>query len=264
MKKVVIVPAGALSAAFERAFRPEFVGFEQVETPPAQGGEVFLGIALKTTRWLCAELPRHLPNSRAVAAWCGLTPRLRQSGSSLHGTRSIGREGHRFLRKVLSLPAVVARSRNPRLKAFADSPQSRGQSTMSVLIAVEHKPLRHAFALLKNRSTDDPNHHPLKPSSTSYFPLRHKTVSPCFVSSGIKAPRLPEKHPGRSGQTHHPRQLTAHRRDSADAPPETPGRLPPSPPSTASGPPWSPRQCAESSDNSSRPTADAPQAAAPS
>ena len=103
MKKVGIVPASALSAAFERAFRPEFVGFEQVETPPAQGGEVFLGIALKTTRWLCAELPRHLPNSRAVAAWCGLTPRLRQSGTSLHGTSSIGHEGHRFPRKESSV-----------------------------------------------------------------------------------------------------------------------------------------------------------------
>ena len=44
MKKVGIVPASALSAAFERAFRPEFVGFEQVETPPAQGGGVLHGI----------------------------------------------------------------------------------------------------------------------------------------------------------------------------------------------------------------------------
>ena len=44
MKEVGAIPAGALSAACERAFRPEFVGFDQVETPSAQRGEVFPGI----------------------------------------------------------------------------------------------------------------------------------------------------------------------------------------------------------------------------
>lgn len=44
MQDVGVIPAGALSAAFERAFCHEFVGFEQVETRPAQCGEVFTGI----------------------------------------------------------------------------------------------------------------------------------------------------------------------------------------------------------------------------
>ena len=109
------------------------------------------GIGLKTARWLVAELPRHLPNSRA-AAWCGLTPRLRQSGSSVRGPSTIGREGNRFLRKILSMPALVARRANPRLRAFADSLEARGKSKMSALLAVEHKLLRHAFALLKHQS----------------------------------------------------------------------------------------------------------------
>jgi transposase len=74
------------------------------------------GIGMKTARWLCAELPRHLPNSRAAAAWCGLTPRLRQSGTSVRGASSIGREGNRFLRKILYMPAIVARRFNARLK----------------------------------------------------------------------------------------------------------------------------------------------------
>lgn len=122
------------------------------------------GIGMKTARWLCAELPRHLPNSRAAAAWCGLTPRLRQSGTSVRGASSIGREGNRFLRKILYMPAIVARRFNARLKAFADSLESRGKSKMSALIAVEHKLLRHAFAILKNKSTYDLTHHPLKTS----------------------------------------------------------------------------------------------------
>jgi len=122
------------------------------------------GIGIKTARWLCAELPRHLPNSRAAAAWCGLTPRLRQSGTSVHGASSIGSEGNRFLRKILYMPAIVARRFNARLKAFADSLESRGKSKMSALLAVEHKLLRHAFAILKHKTTYDPTHHPLKTS----------------------------------------------------------------------------------------------------
>ena len=121
------------------------------------------GIGIKTARWLVAELPRHLPNSRTAAAWCGLTPRLCQSGSSVRGASTIGREGNRFLRKILYMPARVARRANPRLKAFADSLEARGKSKMSALLAVEHKLLRHAFALLKHQSAYDPNHHPLKP-----------------------------------------------------------------------------------------------------
>ena len=47
------------------------------------------GIGLKTARWLCAELPRHLPSNRAAAACWGLTPRLRQSGSSISACGSL-------------------------------------------------------------------------------------------------------------------------------------------------------------------------------
>ncbi len=116
------------------------------------------GIGPRSARWLCAELPRHLPNARAAAAWLAVTPRVRQSGSSLHRTATPGPEGNRHLRRVLFMAAMVARRRNPRLKAFADRLALNGKSKMAVLIAVLHKLLKISFAILHSKTAYDPTH----------------------------------------------------------------------------------------------------------
>jgi len=119
------------------------------------------GIGERTASWLVAEVPRHLPNARAAAAWLAVTPRVRQSGTCLRATAPVGTEGNRHLRRVLFMAALTARRRNPRLKAFADRLAAAGKSKMSVLLAVVHKLIKIAFTLLKNHSAYDPNHHPL-------------------------------------------------------------------------------------------------------
>jgi transposase len=118
------------------------------------------GIGLRSACWLAAELPRHLPNGRAAAAWLAVTPRVRQSGTSC-STAPVGREGNRHLRRVLFMAALVARRSNPRLKAFADRLAAAGKSKMAVLIAVLHKLTKISFALLKNHSAYDSNHIPI-------------------------------------------------------------------------------------------------------
>lgn len=119
------------------------------------------GIGERSAAWLLAEVPRHLPNGRAAAAWLGVTPRVRQSGSCLHSTAPIGSEGNRHLRRVLFMAALCARRRNPRLKAFADRLAATGKSKMSVLFAVLHKLFKISFLLLKDHAAYDPNHNPL-------------------------------------------------------------------------------------------------------
>jgi transposase len=116
------------------------------------------GIGPRSARWLCAELPRHLPNARAAAAWLAVTPRVRQSGSSLHSTAHAGPEGNRHLRRVLFMAAMVARRHNPRLKAFADRLAANGKAKLAVLIAVLHKLLKISFAILHSQSAYDPAH----------------------------------------------------------------------------------------------------------
>ena len=122
------------------------------------------GIGPKAARWLCAELPRHLHSSMAAAAWVGVTPCKHESGSSVRDPSTIGREGNRHLRRVLYMPAVVARHKNPRLKSFADRLEANRKPKMVVLFAVLHKLVRIAFSILKNHSLYDPLHSPLPPS----------------------------------------------------------------------------------------------------
>jgi transposase len=126
------------------------------------------GIARKTARVLVAEVLRELNSSRAAAAWAGLTPRLNESGTRRKPSK-IGPDGNHLLRKALYFPALSAMRHSPRFKTFAQRLAERGKSKMEVIIAVAHKLLRTAFAILKNQSTYDPTHQSI-PSRTSPHP----------------------------------------------------------------------------------------------
>jgi transposase len=120
--------------------------------------EAIPGLGPKSARRLVAEMPIHLlDNSRSAAAWVGVTPQCSESGTTRKPSR-IGPAGNRFLRRALYMPAIVARSHNPRFKAFADRLAANGKSKMAILMAVLHKLVRTAFAILKNKSSYDPSH----------------------------------------------------------------------------------------------------------
>jgi transposase len=122
--------------------------------------QTIIGIGAGSAPWLAAELSCDFANSRAAAAWVGVTPRIEQSGSSVKGRPGVGFEGNRFLRAILYFPAVVARNKNPALRSFADRLAARGMSKKAVIVAVMHKLVRIAFALLKNQTQYDPLHVP--------------------------------------------------------------------------------------------------------
>jgi transposase len=127
--------------------------------------EAIPGIGAKSAQWLVAELPGTLENSRAAAAWAGVAPRLSESGTLRKPSR-IGPAGNRFLRKALYFPAISARTHNPRFKVFADRLAERGLSKMAIIMAVLHKLVRTAFAILKNQSAYDPSHISITPKTT--------------------------------------------------------------------------------------------------
>jgi transposase len=124
--------------------------------------EAIPGIGAKSAQWLVAELPRMLESSRSAAAWTGVAPRLSESGTLRKPSR-IGPAGNRYLRKALYFPAITARTHNPRFKVFADRLAAKGMSKMAVIMAVLHKMVRTAFAILKNQSSYDPSHRSVTP-----------------------------------------------------------------------------------------------------
>jgi transposase len=116
------------------------------------------GFGLITAAILVAELPPITAetDSRAIAAWAGLTPRRWQSGPREWSTR-LSRKGNAYVRQALYMPALVARRYNPLLRTFAQRLAAEGKSSGAILGAVSHKMLRIAVGLLRSKTDFNPN-----------------------------------------------------------------------------------------------------------
>ena len=108
---------------------------------------------------LLAELPP-CRSARQAAAHAGLSPRQRDSGSSVRGKAHLSKTGNARLRKALYLPAVVAMRCNPILREFAQRLGGRGKPKMAVVGAVMRKLLHQAHGVLKHGQPFDPNYAP--------------------------------------------------------------------------------------------------------
>ena len=89
-----------------------------------------------------------------IAALTGTAPMTQESGQWRGRARTKG--GRRSLRTVLHMPAVVAMSKNPALKIFADRLRARGKHTYAVIAATLRKLLILANTLVaENRLWTD-------------------------------------------------------------------------------------------------------------
>lgn len=96
-------------------------------------------------------------SARKLAAYAGLTPRERQSGTSVKGRTKISKTGSAQLRKATYMPALSARRCNPVLKIFADRLRERGLVKRAVIAAVMRKLLHLVYGVLKSGRPFDPN-----------------------------------------------------------------------------------------------------------
>lgn len=118
------------------------------------------GIGDLTAGRLLSEIRdiRAFDSARQLAAFVGLTPRLRQSGSSVRRPSRISKQGSSSLRANLYFPALVAQRFNPLLAAFADRLRQQGKPKMSVLVAVMRKLLHLVYGVLKSGQPFDPHY----------------------------------------------------------------------------------------------------------
>jgi transposase len=98
--------------------------------------------------------------ARQVAAYAGLVPSPRESGTSVRGRGRLSKRGNPRLRQALYWPAIVAMRYNPILHAFAQRLLAAGKPKMVVIAAVMRKLLHLAFGVLKHGRPFDPNYHP--------------------------------------------------------------------------------------------------------
>lgn len=124
------------------------------------------GLGLTTAGALLASLPLdRLETSRQVAAYVGLCPQERSSGSSLRGRGHIGPLGPASLRKALYMPAIVAMRCNPVLRVFAQRLRAQGKRPKVVITAVMRKLLLLAWTLLRTGQPFSSNHaHDMRPA----------------------------------------------------------------------------------------------------
>ena len=93
-----------------------------------------------------------------LCSYAGITPVIRQSGSSVKGRPKISKIGNQKLRNLLFMCSFNACKYNKGCKALYDRIVAKGKSKKLALIAVCNKLLKQAFAIAKSRIPYDENY----------------------------------------------------------------------------------------------------------
>lgn len=110
------------------------------------------GIGEATIRVILAELGdiNQFKNAKALSAFIGVAPRVRESGSSLRGRGLMSKTGRSQLRKAFFMPALVALRYNPAIKKMKVRLTEAGKSKMTIVGAAMRKLVHLIYGVLKN------------------------------------------------------------------------------------------------------------------
>ncbi len=117
------------------------------------------GIGLKTALFLIVVTDgfKKFESGSQLCSYVGITPTIRESGSSVRGRSRISKVGNRKLRNLVFLAAFSAYKYNKACKALFDRIVAKGRSKKLALIAVANKLLKQAFAIAKSGLPYDEN-----------------------------------------------------------------------------------------------------------
>lgn len=101
---------------------------------------------------------RDFMNAKQVVSYIGLNPILKQSGSQKTRYCSISKQGNKFVRTALYMPAVVC-FRLPEFQDFIQRLQKSGKKKMQIVCALMRKLLVYCFTTLKNNQPFVIQHH---------------------------------------------------------------------------------------------------------
>jgi len=101
--------------------------------------------------------PERFKTVKALIAYAGLTPAIRQSGTSLDKKKGLHPAGHRDLRQALFYPAMAAGRFNPIVAAFWQRLKAQNKPGKVIVVACMHKLLAIAYGVLKSRQPFNPD-----------------------------------------------------------------------------------------------------------
>lgn len=118
------------------------------------------GVGITTAARVLGQIGdlRRFDNAKAFAAFLGVTPRQRLSGSSIQGRTMMSRTGSSTLRAALYMPSLVARRHNPLLRNFAERLLSTGMAKKAVIGAVMHKLAHLIYGVIHTDKPFDIHH----------------------------------------------------------------------------------------------------------
>jgi transposase len=133
------------------------------QDPGLQGKRELLesipGIGPATSAMILAEFGdvARFQDARRMASFCGLTPRQRQSGSSVRGKTMLSKTGSARIRKALYMPALAAMKHNPLVSTFCERLRGYGKCPMIIVAAAMRKLIHIVFGVLKSGRPFNPS-----------------------------------------------------------------------------------------------------------
>jgi transposase len=119
-----------------------------------------IGIGMVTTAWLLVGTLNFqaCAAAEAAAAYVGLVPLARESGSSVRGRAQIGHGGHARVRTALYLATLTAARFNPQIKAHYERLRVAGKPAKVARCAAARKLLHLAYAVVTKGQPFDPDY----------------------------------------------------------------------------------------------------------
>lgn len=118
------------------------------------------GIGMKTALFLIVITDgfTKFETGSQLCSYVGITPTIRESGSSVRGRARISKVGNKKLRNLLFLCSFTACVHNKGCKEIYERIVAKGKSKKLALIAVSNKLLKQAFAIATSGNPYDADH----------------------------------------------------------------------------------------------------------
>ena len=111
------------------------------------------GVGCKTSQRLLPLVQGgRFTSARQLAAFLGLTPCHKSSGTSLKSKGQLSGRGNANLRAKLYMPAMSAAHRNPELSLFYDTLLARGKTKKQAITAIMRKLVHLCYGVVKNQT----------------------------------------------------------------------------------------------------------------
>ena len=94
--------------------------------------------------------PRRFTSAKALAAFIGVTPRQRSSGTSINGRTMLSRTGHTAARKALYMPGLVAKRHNAVIVAMATRLAARGLAPKAIVGACMRRLVHLIYGVVRS------------------------------------------------------------------------------------------------------------------